>query len=280
MGSTPLRTKVAIVGTALSRVEAPYSDPSVEVWGMNGLWADAPRVDRWFEMHDPNPGRLIEAYGDEYLPWLTQFAGPIYMQRPVGWAKSSVAYPLAEMVATFGEVFACTPCYALALAIHDGFREIAIYGMDLTGTDEYLLQREWVQRLIGEARGRGITVTLPDGCALRQPGYRYGYEARPAIPGEVSAAAKRERALAEQQRNQALAEMNRAEGARLAFQQIRRLFPAETASSAVEALDAAVADQAKRRDSALCVALGAEGAITAASRLERTYEHMARGGAA
>jgi hypothetical protein len=274
----PMRSKVAIVGTAPSRVEAPYADPSWEIWGMNGLWQEAPRVDRWLEMHEPTREALTTSYGQGYTEFIAGFRGPVYMRQAVEWAPRSEPYPVERTSAEFGEVFACTPAYAIALALLEGFAEIALYGIEMTGRDEYLRQREWVQRLIGEARGRGVVVTLPAGCSLESNGYRYGYEPVPTVPGAVSQAAQRELALATQRRSQAEAEMNQAEGARRAFESVLRVMA--PGSKGAEQMAVAVKDATERRDKAVCARLEAEGEMKAAARLERTILHVAGGTAA
>ena len=43
--------KVAIVGFADTRNQAPYNDPTFEIWGLNDLHSHIPRYDRWFDIH-------------------------------------------------------------------------------------------------------------------------------------------------------------------------------------------------------------------------------------
>jgi len=69
-----------------------------------------------------------------------------------------------------------TIAYELALAIHEGFAEIHIYGVDLNTESEYAWQKPGVEYLIGVAVGRGIKVVIPDNCALlKAPLYGRGY---------------------------------------------------------------------------------------------------------
>ena len=80
-----------------------------------------------------------------------------------------------EMVSEFGSYFTSTPAYMLALAIHEGFREIHIYGIDsLTGTG-YEDQRSGIEYFIGIARGREIEVYIPKESHLLKASRLYGY---------------------------------------------------------------------------------------------------------
>ena len=60
--------------------------------------------------------------------------------------------------------------YELALAIHEGFAEIHLYGVDLTTEGEYAWQKPGVEFLMGVAAGRGITVVVPDNCPMLRGG--------------------------------------------------------------------------------------------------------------
>lgn len=275
----PLRRKVAVVGTAPSYIEAPYSDPDWEVWGCNGFWSLAPRWDRWFEMHTPETESIAGTYGPEYVAFLGSCRKPVYMQDAVTWVPSSVRYPVEAMVKEFGNVWACTPAYMLALAIHEDFQEIGIYGIDLTAGDEYVVQREWLQRLVGIALGKGVTVTFPEsGSSLEGLGYRYGYEPVPAVPGAVSELARKEQTLALKHREQATLGMNQAEGARRALEGIKRALAGGRLTT--ELVEAALIQATQQRDRAVAERLEWDGALKTAARMGRSIEHVARSGAA
>lgn len=63
--------------------------------------------------------------------------------------------------------------YEIALAIHERFEEIHLYGVDLNTESEYAWQKPGVEYLLGVAAGRGIKVLLPDNCPLLR-GTLYG----------------------------------------------------------------------------------------------------------
>jgi hypothetical protein len=54
----------------------------------------------------------------------------------------------------------------IAMAIHEGFSEIHLYGVDLNTDAEYAWQKPGVEYMLGVAVGRGIKIVLPDNCPL------------------------------------------------------------------------------------------------------------------
>ncbi len=128
--------KVAIVGFADTRMQAPYDDPTYEIWGLNDLHASIPRYDRWFDIHtrdnideDVKKGR---APPDKCgLGGLRGINVPIYMQKRYDDIPNSIEFPLKEVVDKFGNYFTNSISYMTALAIYEGYHEIAIYGVDM-----------------------------------------------------------------------------------------------------------------------------------------------------
>lgn len=176
---TPKR--VAILGFAPTYADAPFDDPSVEIWGLNDLHRFLPRWTRWFELHSP---AVCLAAGEAYHAWLTQpQPGPVYMQERSDAYPSSVAYPFAAVTAQLFPgrpqgYFTCSVTYMLALAIVEGFTEIGIYGVDLSGDTEYVLERPAAEYLIGLAIGLGRSITIAEGSSLLTAPVRYGYDDR------------------------------------------------------------------------------------------------------
>jgi hypothetical protein len=85
---------------------------------------------------------------------------------------------VAEVSETiYGDYFNSSVGFMLALAIHEGAEEIAIYGVDMRADEEYGYQRPNCEYLIGLARGKGIKVHIPDVCPLckyqNDPGFAY-----------------------------------------------------------------------------------------------------------
>lgn len=186
--------KVAIVGFAPStRDQAPYADPSWEIWGMNQLYRFIPRFTRWFEIHTDY--LFDQAPGTDYKGWMKTAACPIYMIAKDSEIPTSIAYPLDQMIAEFdlagtrpqdplaGEkgYFHSSVDYMLALAISEGAEEIGIWGVDMAHDTEYVYQKPSGSFWCGVAKGRKIRLTLPSASALlNSQGYRYGYDPEPS----------------------------------------------------------------------------------------------------
>lgn len=174
---------MALVGFAGTYKQAPMDDLSWEIWGLNELWKYLSRWDRWFELHKREVfAREGNREQDAHVEWMrTQGPDkPIYMIEAFDDIPASREYPLKEMSERFfpGQraYFTSTISYMLALAIAEGFEEIALYGIDLASDTEYSEQRPAAEYLIGLARGLGISVTIAPGSALLHSPGLYGYD--------------------------------------------------------------------------------------------------------
>lgn len=157
--------KVSIVGFSPSRIHAPRH--GWEVWGM--AWdAECLQMDRVFEMHDKS---LI----DPLLIERMQMCPRLYVQAPVSDLPAATVYPFDAVAKTTGAYWCSSVAYMLALAIHEGAEEIALFGVD--GAEQYSYQHPNINFLLGLAMGRGIKVRLPDDCPLlafvSDPDYDY-----------------------------------------------------------------------------------------------------------
>lgn len=177
--------KVALVGFSQStRMEAPWDDPEVEIWGLNeGYVRETPRISRWFQLHNFNTfSRANNTNDPKHFQWLKdQRDFPIYMQkdyRRFGIKRCKV-FPLDAVTEKFGrdgELYATSSfSYMIYLAMLEGFDWIGVYGFEMATGSEYFHQRANAEYIIGMARGMGITVALPqNGNLLR--GRMYAYE--------------------------------------------------------------------------------------------------------
>lgn len=170
---------------------APWDDPDFTLYGLNRGYVFQPRADVWFETHSQQIYKWPIRRPKGHLEWLKRFPGPVYLHDVDPEIPNSVAYPLAEVSEDVGvnvarlmkdttlEPMTRNPyltssiAYQLALAIHEGFSEIHLYGIDLNTDGEYAWQKPGVEFLIGVAAGRGIKVVVPDDCALLK-GKLYG----------------------------------------------------------------------------------------------------------
>ena len=207
------KERVAIVGFCdTSRDRAPYDDASYEIWGLNRGYIFMPRADRWFDLHSPTIRGWSHRRTDKHMAWLKQFPGPIYLHETDDELPNSLAFPIDEVQRDLGSRFvrlaadgsrtdSCdkpyfdsSMAYQIGLAIHEGFKEILMVGVDLNTVGEYVWQRSGVSAMLGIAAGRGITVVLPDNCPLLQ-GNLYG-RAYLTPGGEHMSAAQLETRLA------------------------------------------------------------------------------------
>lgn len=167
--------KIAIVGFARPHRDlAPYADESWEIWGVNDAWSFMPRADRWFEVHSQYIHEWEVRRAAGHMDFLANFAGPVVMVEHYDHIPNSVAFPLEEAIKDLGRVyFTSSIAYMLAMAIMERPDEIGIWGVDMASQTEYQQQRPCCEWMIGLAEGRGIKVTLPEGCKLMQ-GRVYG----------------------------------------------------------------------------------------------------------
>lgn len=172
--------KIAIVGLSPTTHDlAPFDDEEWEVWGLPWDNGYMHYYDRLFEMHDI---RLLQSEASgrhpEYLADLQEIEVPLYMHKKyfpnvteypdtgIGYLNSSIAY-------------------MIALAIHEKADEIAIYGVDMQGDDEYGYQKPNIEYLLGLAEGRGIKVTVPEESPLLKfnPSGIWFYDISPTYVG-------------------------------------------------------------------------------------------------
>jgi hypothetical protein len=180
--------KVAIVGFADTRDQAPFDDLTWEIWGLNDLHTMLKRYDRWFDIHprdnieqDTNLMRNRGQTPPENigLSGLRKLNVPVYMQDRFEDIPNSMKFPLAEVTSAFpmGKYMTNSISYMIALAILEGFEEISVYGVDMAVGTEYVNQRPSCEYWIGVAAGRGIKIYIPDASDLCKTRFMYGFEA-------------------------------------------------------------------------------------------------------
>lgn len=173
--SPPL--KVALIGTApSSRMLAPFNDPSWQIWACSpGNQNTLPRVDVWFELHGNLHWPENASYGLPYIEWLKTLKIPIFMQNQM-YVPNAIVFPKDEMVKEFGkDFFTSSFSWMMAWAIHQGAKEIALFGIDMASRDEYILQRPGFYFFKHIAEQRGIRVSAPNESDIMQPPGLYGF---------------------------------------------------------------------------------------------------------
>lgn len=182
---------VALVGMAFTSCSlAPWDDEDVEIWGLNEqhYYPWMKRWDRWFQMHDRKYfTRVHNVHGiAEHYPWLQEEHGkPIYMQHLYEEVPDSVEYPLGQIIERFfgkarkGEkkfkYFTSTMPFMMALALYEGFERIEVYGMEMSGEEEYVQQRPCGEFWLGVLLGMGVELYLPPNNQMLM-GKLYGYQ--------------------------------------------------------------------------------------------------------
>lgn len=161
-------SRLIILGLAqTTRWLAPVNDTSCDVWSLGDGWIFQPRFTRWFEMHP------IECLTDyclpEYLEFLQTCGVPVITRAPTDLIPTATPFPFDRAVETFGSYFESTIGYMLALAILEGYQEIALFGVDMAPGTVYEAHRNSTEYLIGWARGRGIDVFVPQRSFLLKP---------------------------------------------------------------------------------------------------------------
>lgn len=167
--------RVIILGTGNSWKNAPLGEKSWEIWGMNSPWKWwGEYATRWFEIHEM---KILKQDWDHYK-WIEECPIPIYMDKHYSNVPKSIPYPI-DKVNRMGYLkqFSSTFAYEMALAIHEGFKEIGLYGIEMSGGSfrERFIELPSLMYWIGIAMGCGIKVHLEDkGEYIHK--YLYGIE--------------------------------------------------------------------------------------------------------
>lgn len=168
--------KVAIVGTAdCSRHKAPYDNESWEIWSLGANARDIPRYDRWFEFHTQRVLRNANSW-ETIFPFFGQCGDKLTLGHPCTELPKAKLYPLEEIKVRFGNYFTSSIAYMIALAIHEGAKEIGIWGISMLADEEYARQRPCVEYYIGIAQGMGINVVIAEESPVLRAERMYAFE--------------------------------------------------------------------------------------------------------
>jgi hypothetical protein len=163
---------VCIVGLSPSSRDGVLDEPAgVEIWSLNQGHAFMPeladRATRWFQVHpyEEMVARQRPEFG--HLEWLREAKIPVYMEEVSPDVPMSVRYPYEDVCLDLSGVYLTSAvAFMIALAIHEKFTLIKLYGVEMASGTEYADQRPCVEYLLGQAIGRGIKIWLPLGCPL------------------------------------------------------------------------------------------------------------------
>jgi len=173
------KKRVSIAGSAPSSRHLIPWDQEGEFWGCNTMWNAAQRWDKWFELHDFD---VIKSDYKDHWKWLTSQPPdkPILMQAKHPEIPASVAYPLEQVLGTFGSYFTNTISYMIAIAILEKADWLGVYGVDMAcsgvaGESEYAHQRPSCEVMLGWARGVGMEIDIPKEAELLKCRKLYGF---------------------------------------------------------------------------------------------------------
>ncbi len=164
------KKKLCIIGCGLSHKKAPYGDDSYEIWSLNEF--EPPRYDIMFELHP------MEVQNERELEFLMNCEKPVYVLSETPLVPNGIEFPLDEILKQSWaiEYFTCTMAYQIAYAIHLGFEEIQLWGlnMDYGSPREKTVESACIQYWVGIAKGKGIKVKWDENPANWR--WKYGYE--------------------------------------------------------------------------------------------------------
>jgi len=171
----PQDRKIAVLGSASSSVGmAPFQDPSWEIWGCSPANKALPRVDVWFELHNPE---IKEREGlTEWMNWLKE-QPIVYMQKAYPDYKGAREFPLAPLIQKWGPFWWTSQlAFMIALAIEQKPKAIGIFGVDMAANSEYNQQRLACQYFIQHiVRDSEIQLVVPPESDILEPAPLYGY---------------------------------------------------------------------------------------------------------
>ena len=185
--------KLCIIGSTESKRDAPYMDPSYDIWAISGAacseslgpilepsahnhWNDVHRVDVFFEMHK---------HYEEKIDRLNGAAVPVVMLKADLVIPLSETYPLDEIAQSVGDEFTSSIAYMIAYGIYLGYAEIHLFGVNMAHQSEYAHQRGGVKYFAAIAKERGIRFTAPDESQLSGCKQRYGYDDFDTVVGWI-----------------------------------------------------------------------------------------------
>lgn len=184
------KDKCLILASGPSMAEAPLKGADIDtydLWVLNAAHRQIPEISRpslWFQIHKRGSGHG-HIDDPDHVEFLKSFAGcPILMQEVHGEFPASEVYPIEDLdylQPPRGRYFTNTVDFMIALAIHEGYPDIYLFGVDMISDEdrEFDVNRPSVSWYLGIAHGRGIDIHLPDSSALLIADHVYAYEDPP-----------------------------------------------------------------------------------------------------
>jgi hypothetical protein len=163
--------KIHLLGKGPTWINCPgreekYEVKGEEIWGAGSVFNNNVSVDRIFLMHDPRQELIYEDRG--YFKHVREYDKPVYSHEKYDvLGPKNAEYPVDYVLSHFPRVYYTNAvCWMLALAILMEPEEIIYHGIDMQVAVEYHNERGGTEYWTGQADGRGIKVTIPDGSAI------------------------------------------------------------------------------------------------------------------
>lgn len=183
------RHKVAILGTTPHRQQAPFDDPTWQIWGVGPSMHDmisnssgvVRRFDRWLEVHNPDDWvkghAATEHSKDVYLPWLRSIGPKAMILRAHAVLPDATVIDAERIIKTFGaESYGFIRgsiewCIAIALLDYHidqpgQLEAVGMWGVDYASSEERRTQKNGVRHWMDKCRTFGVSVHLPAGSDL------------------------------------------------------------------------------------------------------------------
>jgi len=170
--------KVALIGSAPASIrQAPYNDPSWQVWGCSpGAYGVVPkgRSNIWWEIHRYEPGQPW--FSPEYCQFLREHPCVIVSEK-IPQIPNGIALDWKYLVQKYSPYFfTSTVAWMMAHAIEIGATKIGLWGVDMAANEEYEAQRAGLHYFALIAKQRGIEVGTPPESDLFRPRFLYGID--------------------------------------------------------------------------------------------------------
>ena len=170
--------KVALIGSAPSSIRnAPYHDPSWEIWGCSpGAYGVIPRgrSNQWWELHVWEPGQVW--FSPEYCQFLKDHPH-VVVSKAVDDLPNGKVLNYQYLVNKYGPYFFTSSiAWMMAAAIEAGAEKIGLWGVDMAANEEYEAQRAGLHYFAQIAQGLGIEVGVPKESDLFRPRFLYGID--------------------------------------------------------------------------------------------------------
>jgi hypothetical protein len=165
--------KVCLIGTAPSSMMlAPYDNPEWTIWTCSPGTIGVPRSDRHFELHRYEPHQTWFSPG--YCKWLSEHK-EVMVNAPVAEIPNGRVIKWPELVNKYGPYFFTSSlAWMMALAFEEGFKTVALYGVDMAAATEYEMQRAGVQYFAMLGAAMGVEVGVPPESDVLRPAPLYG----------------------------------------------------------------------------------------------------------